>query len=297
MSNQRLDLTEPTSEHEMQRPICVVLNNQHHERVADFVQRCGLRSDDRMIFQPYTEKRLRRLRELDDNGRLPVPIYLVSGQYGSTATAAAELVKVEYRDELPPTTPRLLEELLPATDDRVYATNLLYLAHGRSLLDAPLAVESFVKASDDRPLLPGRWPAVVCYEHEEARVLKPATRSSLSGPQEAVEGHRRLLLVHHRQREQGLRKAKIRATLDAAGRLKCEVPGCSFDFEEIYGELGKDYAEVHHLSPLAASAAPRRTSLNDLVIVCANCHAMIHRDGESRSLQEISVAMGVADEV
>lgn len=105
----------------------------------------------------------------------------------------------------------------------------------------------------------------------------------------ALEGVERVRMIRHRSRERSLRAAKIQATLDAAPdeRLRCEVPGCGFDFEERYGELGRGFAHVHHLLPLATLDSPVVTTLEDLVIVCANCHAMIHRGGECRPLGEL----------
>ncbi len=104
----------------------------------------------------------------------------------------------------------------------------------------------------------------------------------------AVEGELRVALVRHRRREQKLRLAKIAQALQAGtGRLRCEVPGCGFEFLEVYGEIGRDYAQVHHLRSLADRKAPSETKLTDLAVVCANCHAMIHRGGECRSLNEL----------
>ena len=60
------------------------------------------------------------------------------------------------------------------------------------------------------------------------------------------------------------------------GRIICEC--CGFNFFQTYGELGTDFIEVHHLSPISqkeeAHAIDPQT---DLVPLCANCHAMIHR--------------------
>jgi len=104
----------------------------------------------------------------------------------------------------------------------------------------------------------------------------------------AMEGSERIALVRHRKREQSLREAKIvEARKFGNGRLKCEVPGCGFDFEAVYGGLGRDYAQVHHLKPLGDRTTPSQTKLADLAVVCANCHAMIHRGGKCRSLDEL----------
>jgi hypothetical protein len=104
----------------------------------------------------------------------------------------------------------------------------------------------------------------------------------------ALEGAARMALVRHRKREQSLRDAKIsEARKFGNDSLKCEVPGCGFDFKAVYGELGRDYAQVHHLKPLGKRTTPSETILSDLAIVCANCHAMIHRGGKCRPLQNL----------
>jgi 5-methylcytosine-specific restriction protein A len=104
----------------------------------------------------------------------------------------------------------------------------------------------------------------------------------------AFEGEERIALIRHRKREQKLRNAKFKqAKENNRGRLICEVPGCGFDFELVYGELGKDFAHIHHLNPLADKSSPSLTRLDDLVVVCANCHAMIHKGGKCRPLENL----------
>ena len=104
----------------------------------------------------------------------------------------------------------------------------------------------------------------------------------------AMEGAEKLALVRHRKREQSLRDAKVvEAIKSGNGKLKCEVPKCGFDFEITYGELGRNYAQVHHLKQLGDRTNPSRTKLVDLAVVCANCHAMIHRGGKCRPLDKL----------
>jgi hypothetical protein len=102
----------------------------------------------------------------------------------------------------------------------------------------------------------------------------------------ALEGELRRRMVTHRFRERELRDSKLQDARQRhpAGRLCCEVPGCGFDFQEVYGELGAGFAHVHHLQPLKDVVGTVRTQLGDLAVVCPNCHAMIHRGGECRSL-------------
>jgi hypothetical protein len=105
----------------------------------------------------------------------------------------------------------------------------------------------------------------------------------------ASEGELTLRLSAHRKRESKLRDAKVSAALAASptGRLMCEVPGCGFDFEDTYGARGQGFAEVHHLVPLASAEDARETTLEDLAIVCSNCHRMIHRYGDCIPVAEI----------
>ncbi len=59
--------------------------------------------------------------------------------------------------------------------------------------------------------------------------------------------------------------------------IKCKV--CDFDFEKGYGELGKGYIQVNHIIPI--SQISREYKVNpktDLIPICPNCHAMIHRN-------------------
>ncbi len=104
----------------------------------------------------------------------------------------------------------------------------------------------------------------------------------------AFEGEEKITLIRHRKREQKLRDAKLNAAKqENQGRLICEVPGCGFNFEKVYGRLGKDFAHVHHIKPLGDRESPSETSLDDLAVVCANCHAMIHRGGKCRPLDKL----------
>ena len=52
---------------------------------------------------------------------------------------------------------------------------------------------------------------------------------------------------------------------------------CGFSFELAYGELGKDFIDVHHVVPASQLGNGYLLDpLTDLVPLCANCHAMAH---------------------
>jgi 5-methylcytosine-specific restriction enzyme A len=66
----------------------------------------------------------------------------------------------------------------------------------------------------------------------------------------------------------------------------CQV--CGFDFESIYGEMGQGFIHVHHIIPLSAIKAQYEVNpLTDLIPVCANCHAMIHRTNPPLSVEAL----------
>lgn len=83
--------------------------------------------------------------------------------------------------------------------------------------------------------------------------------------------------------------------LDTFG-YKCMV--CGFDFFEAYGEIGDGFAEVHHVEPVSQMAEPRRLKpLEDLVVLCSNCHSMAHRRNPVIPISElIQLRAGSPDE-
>jgi 5-methylcytosine-specific restriction protein A len=96
----------------------------------------------------------------------------------------------------------------------------------------------------------------------------------------AIEGRLLVRRALIRERDPKLRKLKIRQLRSAGLPLRCEV--CSFDFARVYGRLGEDYIEVHHVTPLHISGR-RETRLDDLACLCANCHRMCHRSSPGES--------------
>jgi 5-methylcytosine-specific restriction enzyme A len=102
---------------------------------------------------------------------------------------------------------------------------------------------------------------------------------------EAEEG--RILTRIHRSRERSrkLVENKKASVLKANGHLKCEV--CSFDFEMTYGERGKGFIEAHHVKPVHTLAAGEKTKLEDLVLLCSNCHRIVHTQRPWLTVEEL----------
>lgn len=58
----------------------------------------------------------------------------------------------------------------------------------------------------------------------------------------------------------------------------CRCAVCGIDFKETYGEIGEGFIHVHHVTPISSKGKDYKLDIdNDLVPVCPNCHAMMHR--------------------
>ncbi len=92
---------------------------------------------------------------------------------------------------------------------------------------------------------------------------------------ETQEG--RLLTRTHwyRERNRKITDKKKSQVLELTGHLKCE--GCDFDFQKYYGNHGFGFIECHHVKPISEIRIGEKTKLEDLSLVCSNCHRMIHR--------------------
>jgi 5-methylcytosine-specific restriction protein A len=68
----------------------------------------------------------------------------------------------------------------------------------------------------------------------------------------------------------------------------CKCVICDFDFEDIYGEIGKSFIHVHHLIELSSIGNEYSIDpINDLRPVCPNCHAMLHKRKPAYTIEEI----------
>lgn len=92
--------------------------------------------------------------------------------------------------------------------------------------------------------------------------------------EEAAEGRLVTRLHRTRERSRKLVDKKKKSFLKQHSSLFCEA--CGFDFEKTYGDRGKGFIECHHTKPVHEMQPNETTKLSDLVLLCANCHRMIH---------------------
>ena len=84
-----------------------------------------------------------------------------------------------------------------------------------------------------------------------------------------------------KKRSKKLRDAAIEHYRHADEKLYCTI--CGFCFENRYGDIGKDYIEIHHEKPVYQYSDDGFESyiteaVEKVKPLCANCHRMIHRN-------------------
>ena len=65
--------------------------------------------------------------------------------------------------------------------------------------------------------------------------------------------------------------------------VSCKI--CGINFEDMNGEVGKGFIHVHHIKPISEIDKEYVVDYKkDLIPVCPNCHAMLHRKINGRNL-------------
>ena len=101
----------------------------------------------------------------------------------------------------------------------------------------------------------------------------------------AQEGWRVLKVHLHRERNKVLvEEAKSRFRAEH-GRLYCEA--CGFDFADAYGSAASDFIEAHHNLPISHMEEGATTQVEDLSMLCSNCHRVIHLRRPWLSVQQL----------
>jgi hypothetical protein len=121
--------------------------------------------------------------------------------------------------------------------------------------------------------LSGRFPLPVTLQGGRARQFTDALARLYARPPvlDATDGEQ----VERRVRE---RSSMLRAAKLLDHGTVCSA--CGTDYGKRAGGLGLHALDVHHLEPLGARGAGV-TGLEELAVVCASCHRMLHGDADS----------------
>lgn len=124
---------------------------------------------------------------------------------------------------------------------------------------------------------------------EHYPTLRSTGMQHLNNDDGVEEGGIMHALHKYYERDKTVIRKKKKDVFEKHMALKCEV--CDFDFAEVYGELGSQFAECHHTKPVAKMKPGEKTKLSDLSIVCANCHRMLHRGSDLLSTSGLKAVL------
>ncbi len=92
-----------------------------------------------------------------------------------------------------------------------------------------------------------------------------------------TEGEEKVFTSIRRERDPKLRDVALKLH-----GFNCMA--CGFNFEKSYGKIGKEFIEVHHVVPLSEAGKRETNPETDLVVLCSNCHSMVHRRHRSNGI-------------
>jgi len=99
------------------------------------------------------------------------------------------------------------------------------------------------------------------------------------------EGNSKKVYVNRFERDKKAREACLKHF-----GYNCQI--CNFNFEEIYGEIGKNSIHVHHIIPLSKIATNYKVDpIKDLLPVCPNCHLILHKKN-APTIKELKEKIG-----
>ena len=188
----------------------------------------------------------------------------------------------------------LLQEMSHSSEEQKNS----FASLARKLSEKNAEFRFSINGSQSDPLVPSTWPqnwnkleleiarTPVMINHESSQdvgdkvlfwaggllglilSLLPLEEEMLSG---LPEGALRRVEVNRYERSQ-----INRAICISVHGTQCKV--CGLDFGERYGEIGCGFIHVHHIVPVSRMISDYKIDpVNELIPVCPNCHAMLHR--------------------
>lgn len=104
------------------------------------------------------------------------------------------------------------------------------------------------------------------------------------------EGGKRVITINAFERSGPAR----RACIEHFGS-KCDA--CHFDFGKTFGQLGEGFIHVHHRNPVSAQDEEYHLDpIRDLIPLCPNCHAMVHRTNPPMAIEELKAIIAAGEQ-
>lgn len=106
-----------------------------------------------------------------------------------------------------------------------------------------------------------------------------------------IEGAKRVVIVNSFERNPQARKECIE-------HFGCECKSCGMNFKDKYGEIGEGFIHVHHLRLISEIGNKYKVNpKEDLIPLCPNCHAMVHKRNPPFTIDELKEKMNTATNI
>jgi len=162
--------------------------------------------------------------------------------------------------------------------------------YGRRIVEAGHFAQAVCRTKTFKHFWPDQEPlwalSGICWmksQPEKPKVIPPEFPEP--EPELYIEGRKRKVMLETRQRNQKVVKLAKERAWQRDNTLPCEA--CGFSFAETYGPVGERLIEAHHRRPIATVKGGHLTKVEDIALVCANCHRMLHRGGESITVEAL----------
>ncbi|MGY4494887.1 HNH endonuclease [Pseudomonas sp. TE3610] len=124
----------------------------------------------------------------------------------------------------------------------------------------------------------GKWYA--CDELAPAMIPEEVREPALF-----LEGSVSVIQVNAYERNPAAREACIR-------HYGVTCAACGFDFGKVYGAVAQGLIHVHHIVPLSKIGKEYTLDpIKDLIPLCPNCHAVVHRGKDTLSIDELRACL------
>ncbi len=192
--------------------------------------------------------------------------------YSRAIQYLCDFLNESYIDERVLSRIKNIEKSLPDKECDVYKELLTFLENRKQ---SSYLVSGFIQAS--LPYFFDFWKI------ENSLTTKDNDFPDSAETETCIEGAKITIQVNKYERNTVARQKCI-------DELGCYCHICGINFEKVYGEIGKDFIHVHHKIPLNEIKEEYVVDPSkDLLPVCPNCHAMLHRkiNGKYLTIEEL----------
>ena len=131
---------------------------------------------------------------------------------------------------------------------------------------------------------------IQCVQSNQSVIVSQEWEDAQSFVESFPEGGKRYVTHIIYERSKPLVEQAKKNFIKQNGKLFCEV--CGFDFAAQYGERGAGFIEAHHdKNPVSQMGEDAESKVEDLKMVCANCHRILHRSIPWMRVDELREAM------